>query len=270
MRSRRFFLATNKIALTFDTADLHAVDERSGITRADVIVVLGILILLVSIVVPAAQSAREASRRVQCLGQLMMHAIAVSNYEYAGNAQSLTASLPIGEDGRQLAVGWPILILPQLDHTKLLKQLKTNAVPVSTGRLNGEMEISPADRISLDIFVCPSDYAATSTAGRLSYCANAGFLSRKVFHGDPDHLHHLGILSWDGNDDPDEVEDINVGSATGVFWPAPNSLLRITDRASEGDGGGSTIMFSENLQAGFLVRHRRRPNRLWCAGTDAE
>lgn len=54
---------------------------KSGITLMEILVVIGVIAILLSITIPAIQSAREASRRVSCINNLRNLGIAIHNYE---------------------------------------------------------------------------------------------------------------------------------------------------------------------------------------------
>ncbi|WZO96440.1 DUF1559 domain-containing protein [Isosphaeraceae bacterium EP7] len=89
----------------------HRSSRCSGLTLIELLVVISIIAVLMALLLPAVQSAREASRRMQCSNHLKQVALALANY---ADAQG---SLPIGSSSAQ---GWStgsffLMILPHLD-----------------------------------------------------------------------------------------------------------------------------------------------------------
>lgn len=109
---------------------------RSGFTLIELLVVIAIIAVLISLLLPAVQQAREAARRNQCGNNLKQIALAVHNFEDANQ------SLPSSRLGPQHAT-WFVQVLPYLDQKNVFDlwsirdsyylqsvQARTSPVPV--------------------------------------------------------------------------------------------------------------------------------------------
>ncbi|MEX0866424.1 MAG: DUF1559 domain-containing protein [Pirellulales bacterium] len=98
--------------------------KRHGFTLVELLVVITIIGILISLLLPAVQAAREAARRVQCGNNLKQLGIAVASYDFTHG------SLPPGaiHSGTQYSnpanhhMNWAIAILPMLEQQNLYDQ----------------------------------------------------------------------------------------------------------------------------------------------------
>jgi prepilin-type processing-associated H-X9-DG protein len=91
-----------------------------GFRLVELLVVLGIIVVLIALLLPATRSARPAARRAQCVNNLKQIALALHNYELAHN--SLPPAYTVDAKGRPLH-SWRTLILPYLEQERLYQTI---------------------------------------------------------------------------------------------------------------------------------------------------
>lgn len=168
---------------------------RSGFTLIELLVVIAIIGVLVSLLLPAVQQAREAARKTQCRNNLKQLGLALHNYHDAFmtfppgvvQARDLGQSGIIGSGAphdQEPAWGWGTFILPYLDQGPLYNQLSPGSVKLLDLVTAGATTI----QTPLDVFRCPTSIApspndlkdmsvkiaGTQLAGTSNYSANFG------------------------------------------------------------------------------------------------
>jgi prepilin-type N-terminal cleavage/methylation domain-containing protein/prepilin-type processing-associated H-X9-DG protein len=127
---------------------------RYGFTLIELLVVISIIGVLIALLLPAVQAAREAARRVQCVNNLKQVGLALHNYHDALGAFPMGYAARVKfVDGATDAApgwGWATMILPQLEQGPVF-----NAVNFSLAV--EAPQNSTVIRTSLTVYVCPSD-----------------------------------------------------------------------------------------------------------------
>lgn len=90
---------------------------RRAFTLIEILVVIGIIGILVALLLPAVQSSREASRRLQCVNNLKQIGLALSNYESAHKVFPPGYVSEFDSNGSDTGPGWgwASIILPQME-----------------------------------------------------------------------------------------------------------------------------------------------------------
>jgi prepilin-type N-terminal cleavage/methylation domain-containing protein/prepilin-type processing-associated H-X9-DG protein len=125
---------------------------RAGFTLIELLVVISIIGVLVALLLPAVQSAREAARRTQCVNNLKQLGIALHAYESPNRAfpPGYVSRFDAGGNDTGPGWGWAALLLPQVEQ-KPLFDAANFTLPI-------EDASNPTSRLSLlAAYLCPSD-----------------------------------------------------------------------------------------------------------------
>lgn len=135
--------------------------RRSGFTLIELLVVIAIIGILVSLLLPAVQQAREAARRTQCRNNLKQIGLAVYNYLDTYGERFPVASYH-GVHGT-----WLVILLPYMEQANMYN-LYVNLGGAPTFRTGGVRYGSavnfPVVQKQLPFYSCPSDRVTASSA----------------------------------------------------------------------------------------------------------
>ena len=187
--------------------------KRAAFTLVELLVVIAIIGVLVALLLPAVQAAREAARRMQCTNHIKQVVLAAHNYH------DTMLRFPAGRQPPSDATAICFL-LPYLEQSTKLDTFDfTQASTINNWTVNGK-----ARQQDVKFYLCPSDTSNARTAfgseqiGRNNYMPNMG-----------------GNASW-----WDVAQDTVRIPSTGVFFN--RSKVRMAEIT---DGTSNTAMFSE-------------------------
>jgi prepilin-type N-terminal cleavage/methylation domain-containing protein len=141
------------------------VASASGFTLVELLVVIAIIGILVALLLPAVQAAREAARRTQCQNHLKQVGLAFLNHENTmkflpsgGWGYVWTGDPDLGS-GESQPGGWGFSILPYLEESGVFQVGK--GLPAA----QKSTELARQKAIPIPVFYCPSRRPAITTYG---------------------------------------------------------------------------------------------------------
>ena len=136
---------------------------KSGFTLVELLVVIAIIGILVALLLPAIQAAREAARRVSCQNNVKNLALAVLNFENAKRklpagalVEPTSGSETINTELIDVAPSWVVQILPMIEESIAGAQFDVN---VKLSAINPVTAPNRPWEIQPQIMMCPSDNA---------------------------------------------------------------------------------------------------------------
>jgi prepilin-type N-terminal cleavage/methylation domain-containing protein/prepilin-type processing-associated H-X9-DG protein len=202
------------------------VGRRGGFTLIELLVVIAIIAVLIGLLLPAVQAAREAARRMQCTNNLKQIGLASMNYE---NANGTFQPSNVMTEGAGQSVLWTN---NWGAFAKILPYAEGGAI---YNAMNFTNKDSSADNTTLcgmtiKFNICPSD-------------PNVGsYNDGGTIFGTPNYAPALGdwyVFSW-----PDTPTS-KIGSGAGLPSRAAFSVNAARSIAQFIDGTSNTILFSE-------------------------
>lgn len=104
--------------------------KRAAFTLVELLVVIAIIGVLVALLLPAVQAAREAARRSSCQNKIRQLGLAVQNYESAQKTYPTYMKMPAKDDPTgQEGIAFYIQILPYIEASALASKFNPNIEP---------------------------------------------------------------------------------------------------------------------------------------------
>lgn len=205
-----------------------AAGGASGFTLIELLVVISIIGILIGLLLPAVQMAREAARRTACVNNLKQMGLALTNYHESRNAFPMgyaTANVPFvnGESDTAPGWAWSSMILAELEQRPLFDatnfQLPAEAAENAT-----------TTQTILGVYLCSSD-SPPSEAFELVDSKSVAIARQAP----------TSYAACTGGDETDCVFGFDGrGTGKGVFYR--NSRVRFADLT---DGSSQTILIGE-------------------------
>ena len=140
-----------------------------GFTLVELLVVIAIIGILVALLLPAIQAAREAARRTQCQNNLKNLSLAVLTFENQRKALPPATNVATPSNSELIAsaaamdneLSWIVQILPQVEEQALFDKFEpTKAILTAAGR-QGQNFVTQGNpqEAQPQLLICPSDGA---------------------------------------------------------------------------------------------------------------
>ncbi len=201
--------------------------SRQGFTLIELLVVIAIIVVLIGLLLPAVQSAREATRRAECMNNLKQMTLAMHNHESAFGY--FPNSRPFDLQGGRMS--WGVVVLDYMEEGNLSTIYNKN-IPWDEGtNIIAGQTIIPT-------FICPSSGAGTIRRPVEGYSSE---MDGNVM-GPSDYIvmHRVRHRFYEANGIPNPTAPANADLDGALSRLANTRISQITD------GTSKTVMIMEN------------------------
>jgi prepilin-type N-terminal cleavage/methylation domain-containing protein/prepilin-type processing-associated H-X9-DG protein len=259
--------ATEKRHMIAYRSSKKARASRVAFTLVELLVVVAIIGVLVALLLPAVQSARESARRMRCANQLRQIGLAFANFEsnykylpkgpYDGDPSlpGMIYDEPVGsyESGTTCCNaahpnGWSqwFHILPYIEQNAVYSLANFNLPAIHSNRPSNYAGEDSVARVLIPVYYCPSRRKITGYAtglfGRCDYAGCAGFYQGEMHEGWGDIPPPPLGLSPRRNERTHDNYGNTPGRRGFIAWPAEGATRRYSDAS---DGTSSSIIAAE-------------------------
>ena len=223
--------------------------HRHAFTLVELLVVIAIIGVLVALLLPAIQAAREAARRSQCINNLHNLALAHLNYESSQRGfvpmakfwyNTQDATTPFGRGYHEVHPGapgawrddhgWYIPLMPYIEQAGV-KNLGNPSAPLSAA-VN-----EPVRKVFVSLHGCPSDIGLQKNEWGIALWARVR----------TNYVVNAGNTVYGQHDFPAACPGGPPTSRLCFFGGAPFGPVQVTKMSRISDGTSNTLMMSEVL-----------------------
>jgi len=216
--------------------------RRAGFTLIELLVVMAVIGVLIALLLPAVNGAREAARRTQCKNNLKQLALALHNYHDSHNTfppgwvyDENWVPIIIGGGVGRACWGWGAQILDEIEQSALSEELA-----IGYNRVETRLGPNQADQV-LRVFLCPSHPKERDNGGKgKEVLSQVGVLDATGQWKYLGPAHYLGNFGHGSALFDPEAWQSDATKGTGVFYQ--NSSVSLADIT---DGTTCTILLGE-------------------------
>ncbi|WZO98298.1 DUF1559 domain-containing protein [Isosphaeraceae bacterium EP7] len=267
--------------------------RRGAFTLIELLVVISIIAVLIALLLPAVQSAREAARRIQCTNNLKQLGLSLHNYIDSFGSLPYAGGFYVNTNATTQHKGWGWIpsILPQMEQSNLYNAINFSDSEECIG-------MSTVRRTSIAAFFCPSDSSPTLQNDRTLPgvpCAGGPTTSDGVVAGQyiATVTHYVGSYGDGYNNGPTdayaaagsglrygcggcnasgsnvETPAADCPTPTGAYGSGPNhrGLFDYTSRSGAVTLSGITDGTSNTIMTGHTVTIARSNSLVWFSST---
>ena len=224
----------------------NKLSHRYAFTLVELLVVIAIIGILIAMLLPAVQAAREAARRMQCSNNLKQWGLGLLNYHETFGKFPPGATL--GPSAQKVGMGFQVALLPYLELENIDKLIHDRDYSTSFANQSVGKEIAA-------VFLCPSDGVEKfdTVAGfeslewrTTNYCGvmGAGQNGKVQVANNPATCgnHNLdGVLYPDSET---RMQDITDGTSHTLAIGERNYQLRLWSKGGYGDPTAFSCIYS--------------------------
>ena len=256
-----------------------------GFTLVELLVVIAIIGILVSLLLPAVQSAREAARRMQCSNNLKQIGLALHNYHDIHDAFPFGQLYRGDHDGSSTnsrggsAFGWAWSLLPFIEQQNVFDRFD-GRFPITDSKNSNNLKLAATP---LKIYSCPSDTKPDAwNDGRVRPSATSSYQGAGTSyngwanfppHRSPNQVRYNGLFDRDNRGGPIGISDIQDGTSNTFAvaetkWAMDRNrrnrsrIYGATDRLDGASGASNALMINGQWQMNWtFLEGNRQPHR---------